>query len=312
MVLFTILGVLTSLSYNIPVIAHIGLVGAYAVPFMVGGNSGNAAVLFSYLTLINIGILLISIKKYWKSLYYSSFGFTWLIYTSWYFNKFKSEQFFGLALVISTIFFLIFYLIFLDYKLIRKEKFSTDDILLLLLNSFIFYAFGYSILKSQEGSHQFLGLFTLLNAFIHSLVALRINRQKLADRNLFSFVAGLVLVFITITIPVQLNGNWVTLLWVGEAALLFWIGRRRDSSIYEKLSFALMLLAFFSILQDWLMLYNHYNPAIPSSRIIPILNVYFFTSVLFVCCFGFINYIYQKYPFHSIFQKSLSLFLTLL
>ena len=67
----------------------------------------------------------------------------------------------------------------------------------------------------------------------------------MVDRNLVYLVAGLVIIFITIAIPVQLDGNWVTLLWAGEAALLFWIGRSKQVPVYEKLSYPLMYLAFF-------------------------------------------------------------------
>src|SRR5690606_41947836 len=49
-------------------------------------NSGNVTTLFTYITIINLGILSVSIKKYWKSLYYVSFIFTWLIYA------FRSEE----------------------------------------------------------------------------------------------------------------------------------------------------------------------------------------------------------------------------
>lgn len=296
MVLFTVLGVIASISYDLQVIAHVGLVGAYAVPFMVGGNSGNATVLFSYIAIINIGILWIASKKYWKPLYYSSFVFTWLIFGSWYLSKYTVTEFFEVSLLFISIFFIVFYLIFLDYKLFRKEKFDFDDILLLLSNSFIFYAFGSAILKSGPDSGHLLGIFTLSNAAIHFLVGWIIYRQKLADRNLFYFVVGLALVFITIAIPIQLNGNWVTLLWAGEALILFWIGRTKNSWIYEKLSYLILFLAFFSLIQDWEVLYHQYDPEIPGSRIIPLLNVHFLTSIICALSFGIFNYIYQKYP----------------
>ena len=84
MLLFTVFGVVAALSYNKQIIAHIGLVGAYAVPFLLSNDSGNVTALFSYIALINIGLLVISFKKYWKALYYVAFAFTWLIYGSWY------------------------------------------------------------------------------------------------------------------------------------------------------------------------------------------------------------------------------------
>ena len=173
-----------------------------------------------------------------------------------------------------------------------------DDIILLMFNSFVFYGLGYSILHHDQTGSQLLGLFTLSNAVIHFVASVVIYRQQLADKNIHYLIAGLVLVFITIAIPVQLDGNWVTLMWAGESALLFWIGRTKAVSFYEKLSYPLMLLAFFSILQDWGSVYDTYNSEIPESKITAILNVNFLTSLLFITAFACINWVNQKrnYP----------------
>lgn len=289
MVVFTVFTVLAALSYNKQVIAQIGLVGAYAVPLLLSEGSGKVAILFSYMAIINTGILILSFKKYWKPLYYSSFVITWLIYFLWYENKYQVTEHFTLAFTFITLFFFIFYMAFLAYKLVRKELFNKDDIFLLLANSFVFYGLGYLLIINQQNGEAFLGMFTICNAIIHFLVSLLTYREKNTDRTLFYLVTGLVLVFITIAIPVQLNGNWVTLIWAGEAALLFWIGRSRSVFFYEKLSYPLMLLAFFSLLQDWDMAYggNYYGN---STRFTPIFNIHFLSSLLFIAAFGFINY----------------------
>lgn len=307
MVVFTCFAVVAALNYNKQVIAHIGLVGAYAVPFLLSNDSGNVAILFSYIATINIGILAIALKKYWKPLSYSSFGLTWLIYFSWYNTKYQADEHLGLALTFLTLFFTIFYLTFLAYKLRQKEKFDMADIILLLANSFIFYGIGYAILSQHETGNQLLGLFTLGNAMVHFMISVIIYRQKLADKNLFYFISGLVLVFITIAIPVQLDGNWVTLLWAGEAALLFWIGRTKNIPIYEKLSYPLMALAFLSITHDWATVYGNYHPENAGSRIMPLLNINFLTSILFIVAFGFINFLNQSKKYRSILisQKGL-------
>ncbi|MDX1753733.1 MAG: DUF2339 domain-containing protein [Salinimicrobium sediminis] len=289
MVVFTAFTVFAAIKYNKQVIAHIGLVGAYAVPFLLSEGAGKVAILFTYMAIINIGILAIALKKYWKPLYYSAFGLTWTMYFLWYLSEYQTDQHFNLALTFLSMFFGIFYLTFLAYKLHQKEKFETPDIFLLLANSFIFYGIGYLILDNHKMGEQLLGVFTLFNAFIHFVVGSVIYRQKLADRNLFYLVSGLVLVFITIAIPVQLEGNWVTLLWAGEAALLFWIGRTKNVPVYEKLSYPLIFLAFFSLIQDWMTGYGGYYPENPETRITPLLNINFLTSVIFIAAFGFIN-----------------------
>ncbi len=307
MLIFTVFTVIAAIHYNKQIIAHIGLVGAYAVPFLLSDGSGKVAILFTYMAIINIGILAIAFKKYWKPLYFFSFGLTWVIFLSWYVTKYRINEHFELALIVASLFFVIFYLTFLAYKLLQKEKFVIGDIILLMINSFVFYGIGYTILDNHYIGSQFLGVFTLINAVVHFVASIILYRQKLADRNIHYLIAGLVLVFITIAIPVQLDGNWVTLMWAGEATLLFWIGRTKNVSFYEKLSYPLMLLAFVSIIQDWSHVYDTYNPKIPYSRITPIFNVNFLTSVLFITAFALINMLNQNknYPSYVETQKGI-------
>ncbi len=299
MVIFTVFGVVTAIHYNRQVIAHIGLVGAYAVPFLLSNDSGNAAVLFSYITIINIGILVISYKKYWKALYGSSFGITWLIYFSWYFSEYSTARYFGLALLFLSIFFIIFYTIFLAYKVVKKEAYTGIDIVLLFLNTFFFYILGYFILDRHDIGEEFLGAFTLLNALLHGAVSYILFKQKGIDKNLLYLTIGFVIAFITIAIPVELDGNWVTILWAFEAALLFWIGRKKNLMIYEKLSYPLMLLAFFSIIDDWATLYITAYDYYTEISITPLLNTNFLGSVLFIAAFGYITQLYFKKEYTS-------------
>ena len=306
MVVFTVFTVLASLNYNKPVIAHIGLVGAYAVPFLLYDGSGKVAVLFTYMAIINIGILALAFRKYWKSLNYVAFGLTWIIFVSWYNTSYNIDSHFVIASSFLFVFFISFYCTFLAYKLTQKEKFDLTDVVLILANSFVFYGSGYALLQSYPTGSQFLGLFTLFNALLHFGVSIIIYKQKLADRNLFYLVSGLVLVFIAIAIPVQLNGNWVTLLWAGEAALLFWIGRTKKVHVYEALSYVLMALSFCSMFHDWIVSSN-YLTGHPISTELPFINVQFLTSVLFIAAFGFILFINRnsKYPSVLILKKEM-------
>lgn len=289
MLIFTVFTVLAAIRYNRQVIAHFGLVGAYTIPFLLSDNSGNYAFLFSYISIINVGILAISIKKYWKPLYYSSFIITWATFFVWFLASFRPAEHFQLGLTFSTVFFFIFYLTFLAYKIINKESFTAEIVLLVLANSFIFYGFGYAIIKSQISGERFLGLFTVVNAFVHFLVGLVISRYRLADRNVVNLLIALFMSFITIAVPVQFQGNWVTLLWTAEAAFLFWIGRTREVSLYEYFSYPMMVLASISLLNDWQVGSQKYS-SMDVFRT-PVFNGDFLTAILFVAAFSFIHYI---------------------
>lgn len=308
MLLCTVFGVVAALNYNKSVIAHIGLVGAYAVPFLLSNNSGNVTILFGYIALINIGILVISFKKYWKSLYYVSFAFTWLIYSFWYVeNSYSfSAPKLNIGVTFLALFFTIFYATFLAFKLIKTDKFQVGDIVLIMLNSFIFYGFGIAWLYEYEGGENYLGLFTVFNALIHFAITVIIFKRKLADRKLFFLTAGFVLTFITIAVPVQLDGNWVTLIWAFEAALLFWIGRTKKVGFYEYLSYIMAGLAFFSLTMDW---GESYSWRMSSNEWSVIANTTFLTSILCASAFGFMNWIQVKFGLDqkSVVQKIMSI-----
>ncbi len=296
MVFITAGAVYAALHYNQQVIAHIGLVGAYAVPFLVSSDTGNVLVLFSYMSIINIAVLVVSYKRYWKPLFYSSLGFTWLIFYSWFENSYQTDSHFVIALLFAIVFYVLFYLTFLAYKLIKSEEYEKEDIVLLIVNSFIFYGIGYLILSGTETTSSFLGLFTALNALVHFCISWLIYTRKLSDQNLFRMIIGIGLVFATLSIPIQLDGNWVTLIWIGEGAVLFWIGRTK-TPFYERIAYILILVSFFSLLYDWNLSYNHYDPEISGSFVIPLLNIHFLSSMLFIAAFAFINWlnISEKY-----------------
>ncbi len=288
MLVFTTFTVVAALHFEQQVIALIGLVGAYAVPFLVGNDSGNVLVFLGYIAIINVGMLIIAFRQYWKGLYYAAFLLTWLIYALWYLTDYTTTEHFGAGFLFLTVFFAIFYLTFLAYKLIRHEQYARSDIAFLLANAFVFFGFGYVLLDNHRIGEQLLGLFALGNALIHFGVSIVIYRRQLVDRKLFYLVSGLVLVFVTIAIPVQLEGDWVTLLWAGEAALLFWIGRTKGASFYEKLAYPLMALALLSLLQDWVFYYDSYALDSSETPLIPLLNVHFLSSMLVVAVFAFI------------------------
>ncbi len=108
---------------------------------------------------------------------------------------------------------------------------------MILLNSFIYFGFGYASINFQEEGQLYLGIFTVFVALVHFIACTIIYRKKEQHRDIFYFVAGLVLAFLTIAVPVQLDGNWVTLIWAAEGTMIFFIGRTKSFPMYEKLAY---------------------------------------------------------------------------
>src|SRR5687768_13941253 len=104
MVMFTVVTVAAALFYNRQFIAHIGLVGAYAVPFLLSTGSERYAELFGYMAIINAGVLAISVRKYWKALFFTASFFTWTIFGLWFVTRYSADDFYT-AIIFLGIFF---------------------------------------------------------------------------------------------------------------------------------------------------------------------------------------------------------------
>ncbi|MDH5379681.1 MAG: DUF2339 domain-containing protein [Cyclobacteriaceae bacterium] len=292
MVLFTAFTVFAALQYDMILIALLGLIGAYSVPFALSDGSGRIGVLFTYMSVINTGILFIAFRKAWKSLFYVAFGVSWLVFLGWFGEGYNANEHLTLGLVFLTVFFMIFYATLFSYKLVAKEKFSVVDVLLLLLNAFIAYGVGYRMIESNPNGDELLGLYTLIHAIIHFVAALIIYKNKLADKEFLYFTTAMVLTFITIAVPVQLNGDWVTLVWVAESVILYYLGNTGKIPIYKTIGYVMVGLALISLIEDWGNYYNAFsNTEDPAA---PFMNIHFFTSLFAAGAFGYINILFFK------------------
>lgn len=294
MVIFTGFAVVASIKYNKSIIANIGLVGAYAVPFLLSDGSGKVEVLFTYIGIINLGILTLAFSRYWKSLFYLSFCLTWLIFLGWHFSLKDPNSYFKLSLIFAALYFITFYVTNIAYKIVKKETFGFFDVTILLLNSFIFYSIGYNVFNSIGKSGEFLGLFTVGNAIFHSCFALIVHKRELADRNLFYFIVALVITFITMAVPVQLNGNWVTIFWSIETAALFIFAHQKKLPILEKLSFPLVFLAFFSLIHDWVINIDFFNYGVNVPTSMPFLNIGFVSACIVTLSLAYMFFVNRK------------------
>ncbi len=408
MVMFTILTVAAALFYNRQVIAHIGLVGAYAVPFLLSTDSGNYLALFGYMAVVNAGILAVSVKRIWKPLFYTSSAFTWLIFTAWFAGRYSAESYFDLALVFLGVFFAIFFITklihrtaepnddnangisedlvgilattfvfyvfclgvsqsalsvaqtwtafiyiavitaavlavsfkpfgrpmtwlvtasgWVIYSIWFAERYShldhftaasfflvllfaifyanvlfqrlftdsfshIENASLILANSFIFYGLGYAVLEYDGVFSEYLGLYTVAHSALHLGTAYTVSKLKPAATDVVQVLAILVLTFASIAVPVQFDGNIVTMIWAVEAALLFWLGRTRAIRSFEFFSFPVMALAAGSMMLDWIVAYDRRTPHPSEFNNQVFANSDLITAVVVIAAFAFIFYV---------------------
>jgi len=272
MAVFTAFTVLAAHVYNYEVIALIGLVGGYALPPLLSTGGGEIQYMFGFMLILNLGILVLSFLKDWRFVNHVAYGLTWLIFAVWMITSYEVERYLGRTMFFSFMFFLIFYGSFLSYKLFKKKALDAWDVVLILSNSMIFFGIGYNALN-DDGYSQWQGLFAIANAVIHLLFAVLCKQRETGSKTLFHFIIAMVTGFITMAIPIQLDGNYVTIIWLTEMLILMWLSQRFEVKLYRNMSYAMAALAMISLAEDWI-------SSAPYTRIIPLLSSnYFFTAL---------------------------------
>jgi uncharacterized membrane protein len=250
MVAITGLAVMLTLAWDRRELAVIALLGGFATPFMASSGEGNFKVLFTYLLILDVGMLVLANFKKWHIINILSFVLTQLIFGGWVLGPFAGmdPQPVLAALGFGTLFFLVFFVMNLRYNLRHKTSFEAVDHGLLLANTAGYYGAGLFLLADVVPRMS--GLFTVLLGLFHLAFALRFHRSIQVPRSLQLLLIGLVLTFISLAAPVQLEGSHITLFWAAEAVLLLWFAHRTGLRLIERTSLLVALLMLVSLLMD--------------------------------------------------------------
>ena len=282
MVVITIFSVLVSVSYNRQELAILSLIGGFAVPFMVSTGSGNYIVLLSYIAILNMGILAIAYFKKWKIVTIIAFVFTSMLYGFWYNNELYDGKLhhFG-ALLFATLFYFIFSMAVVLSNIRNKGVFTYIEYVIMVANTFFFFGIGMGIIHNW--GIDFKGLFALLLAFYNVIYAIVLYKKFGLDKSAIYLLIGLALTFVTLTIPLQFDGNQITLFWAAEAVLLFWLSQKSKIARFKWGAYVVQILTLGSLLMDWI---KYENPAEPLRIILNPL----FISGIFVSVSLFVTY----------------------
>lgn len=221
MLLFTFFTVFASLKYKRQEIAILGLVGAYGIPFFVHGKQDNALVLFSYIFIINVGVLLISFKKYWLALTYTSFFTTWLIYLSWLFIRFGHVDF-NIGFIFCFAFFLLFLFNCLAFKLLKQQAITSFDTSIVAVNTLFLYI-SLLVLYQSQGRDAFETI-TLLFGITYLVAAMGVKAFSTLQQHFSNALFSIALTALILYAGMHFTGLTVTIIWVVLAVLLFIVG----------------------------------------------------------------------------------------
>ena len=257
MLLITAFTVILSLGYNRMELAIVAIVGGFASPFMVSTGEGNYVVLFVYILILDCGMLVLAYFKKWNLVNIICYVFTIILFSTWMAAKFSGEETQSLvagAIIFATLFYLVFFAMTIINNLKEKTPFKAIEISMVLSNAFFYYAAGMVALDNDYGEN-FKGLFTAALGIFNFIFAYILYKNLKVDKKLVFLLIGLVLTFISLAAPVQLEGNYITLFWAAETALLLWLSQKSGIRLMKLGSLIIMSLMVISLLMDWEQIY---------------------------------------------------------
>lgn len=232
---FVLLAVLAAFSAALAVLqnsqsfAVLAVTGGFLAPILASSGQGNHVVLFSYYAVLNGGILAIAWFKAWRPLNSCGFLFTFVIGTAWGVLSYQP------ALFASTEPFLIlFFLFYVAIAILFASRQPPDlrgyvDGTLVFGNPMVAFGLQSGMLHDRRFA---LAYSALAVSALYLAIATWLHRSRQASQRLLveAFMA-LGVLFLTLAVPLALDGRWSAATWALEGAALVWIGCRQDRQL---------------------------------------------------------------------------------
>ncbi|MDU1892546.1 MAG: DUF2339 domain-containing protein [Dysgonomonas sp.] len=288
----TIFSVILSLYYDRKELAIFSLLGGFASPLMISTGTGNYIVLFSYILILNSGMLVISFIKKWRVIGILCYVLTLCFFWSWVFKSFETE-FIGVT-IFASLFFIQFYLLALFDHFKSGNKITPYQATLILSNNLFFFLACLYVFDNYP--YDVRGIVTISIAVVNALIMFTLFRKSEVDRNLIYLIIAVVMTFVSLAIPIQLQGHVITMFWAAEMVILLLLWQRSQIAIFRIGFIIISGLTIISYIID----INHnytYDPALTI-----VLNRIFITGLVVMAAFGLVSFLLKKEDPDSIIE----------
>ena len=239
-----------AITQNAEILAAFALAGGFATPLLLSTGQNRELQLFSYLALLDVATVVMVARKPWRRLLVLSYIGTLLLYVGWYAEFYTRNQF-SLTLTFATLFFVIFAVAPLLAQQPRQESaaFASVPLFLAFVNAGVYFLQAYVMF--EEINKHAMAWFALALAAVYIFLS-RQTREYYPDKQnverLHYLHLALAIGFITIAIPIRLDGHWITIGWLIEAAVLIWLSDRIRSSFLSLFAVGALGLGVFRLL----------------------------------------------------------------
>lgn len=222
MIGLTLYAAYNALNYNRQEIAVLGLVGAYAIPFLISKNSGRIDLFFLYIAIINTAVVYLAFKKSWRPVAYATQIITWVLFFGWAISQYV-PQYKLVGIIAMLYFFGLFLFNALSQKLLRSKPLIIHDVYEVLLNNIALYVGSLILFAPSFSADEIAVISFVFSLFIGAQAALYYYLWTMEKGVQKALGLTAVLLF-TIFIANKWDGITVTFLWLLTAVILFMAG----------------------------------------------------------------------------------------
>jgi len=240
--LITIASIAMSYYYKSEILMIFSLFGGFLAPLMISTGQSNYLFLFTYLSVLNAGMLIITYLKRWKSVGWISF-----ICTSVYLFFWTTENTELTAIPFYVITYLIFYAFALQ-NYFKQNLLQQFDILMLILINFSTVAglvYIFNELKLLPAS-----VFAVIFACINIIGWYREHKKKDFGIN-YSVFTSIIISLVTLAFALELKTHLLTSIWAIEASVLLYIWKKTSHRIFRIFFYVLFPLVIISQMLTW-------------------------------------------------------------
>ncbi|MCG2591934.1 DUF2339 domain-containing protein [Ramlibacter sp. XY19] len=233
-----------ALAQNALPLAFIGFAGGFAAPLLVSTGQGSHVGLFGYYLLLGVAIAAIAWVKAWRALNLLGFFATFGVATLWGVLKYSPADLESTEPFLVA-FFLLYLLAALFYALRHGDGArKAIDATLLFGNPVVAFGLQAGLLRDVPYATAFSSL--ALGA-LYLVLGWWLVRRQAGDRTVNQWLAecfaALALGFVTLAVPLALDGRWTSAVWAVEGAAVYWMGRRQGRWLARAAGLALQGLA---------------------------------------------------------------------
>ncbi|MDQ0609853.1 putative membrane protein [Variovorax sp. W1I1] len=250
---------------NAPLLAIVAALEGFAAPVLASTGSNQPVGLFTYLLVLDVGIVLIAWFKAWRVLNLIGFVGTFTLASGWA-HKYYTDDQYGIVQPFLVVFFLLFTAIGLFFA--RRTLFDAPvqpaqplatraldtlrragrvDSSLVFGTPMVAFGMQYLLMHPWEYGAAFSAM--ALAAFYLVMGPLVFATQPKGLALLAEAYAIVGVIFGTLAIPLGLEGQWTGAAWAVEAAGMYWLGARQGRVYARAFSFLVFAGAVWKLLE---------------------------------------------------------------